>query len=84
MKSRILSVIMLLLAVSTLAACHNGQSDDVSLINNPNSALGYDSTASVPHMVFDCNMHDFGRLTPGESLSYSFHFVNKGTADLII
>ncbi len=64
-------------------SCHNDKSD-VDLINNPNSASGYDSTVSLPRMVFDCEQHDFGRLTAGESISYSFHFCNKGTSDLVI
>ena len=29
-------------------------------------------------------MHDFGRITQGESISYSFHFRNTGSADLVI
>lgn len=70
-----------------LAACQ-GQSKngdiDVDLIDNPNSADGYDADAAVPVMTFDCDMHDFGRLSEGESISYSFHFRNTGNADLVI
>jgi hypothetical protein len=77
-----------LLAVLMLAACGGGSdtgSDfDVDLINNPNSAEGYDNTVQVPVMTFDQDMHDFGRLSAGENISYSFHFRNTGSADLII
>jgi hypothetical protein len=34
--------------------------------------------------MFDKDLHDFGRITQGESLTYSFHFRNSGNADLII
>lgn len=79
----------LLLCVSLLAltACQGGAKGDeidVDLIENPNSAEGYDAAAAMPVMSFDCNMHDFGRLSEGESISYSFHFRNTGNADLVI
>lgn len=64
----------------------NPKSDaiDVDLIQNPNSAEGYDASAKMPKLTFDCNKHDFGRLTAGESITYSFHFVNDGESDLVI
>lgn len=82
MKQVFLSILTLLL----LAACHPVEKTDfdISIIQNPNSAQGYDSTAAMPHIEFDCNQHDFGRLTEGESISYSFHFRNTGSADLVI
>ena len=57
---------------------------DTSLINNPNSADGSDSDAKLPVITFDTDMHDFGRLQAGENISYSFHFVNSGHANLVI
>lgn len=80
---------ILFFAIGTLAiaACNrNGKGDEigVDLINNPNSAEGYDESAKVPVMTFDQDMHDFGRLSAGENISYSFHFRNTGKADLII
>ena len=57
---------------------------DVDLINNPKSAEGYDNEAKLPVLTFDEDLHDFGRLSAGENISYSFHFRNSGAADLII
>ena len=57
---------------------------DVDLIRNPQSAQGYDNTVKMPELTFDQDMHDFGRLSAGENISYSFHFRNTGTADLVI
>lgn len=78
---------LLLLSLLLAAACadtlKNGDID-VDLINNPNSAQGYDQSARVPKITFDSDLHDFGRITSGESISYSFHFRNTGDADLVI
>lgn len=68
-----------------LSACGGGHNDvDVDLINNPKSAEGYNQSAKMPVMTFDQDLHDFGRLSAGENISYSFHFRNTGNADLII
>lgn len=69
-----------------LVSCgQKGESDaDVDLIRNPQSAQGYDNTVKMPELTFDQDMHDFGRLSAGENISYSFHFRNTGTADLVI
>lgn len=74
-----------MLAVLAIGCNGNKQREaDVDLINNPKSAQGYDSNAKMPVMSFDEDMHDFGRLSAGENISYSFHFRNTGDADLVI
>ena len=78
---------LLLLSLLFAAACADTQKNgdiDVDLINNPNSAQGYDQSARVPKITFDSDLHDFGRITAGESISYSFHFRNTGDADLVL
>lgn len=75
------------MSLMLLVGCGNhGRSEDVDvdLINNPASAEGYDEGAKMPVIVFDQDVHDFGRLSAGENISYSFHFRNKGNSDLII
>lgn len=68
-----------------LGGCgHKSADPDVDLIRNPKSAQGYNSEVSMPVMTFDSDVHDFGRLSAGESISYSFHFRNSGNADLVI
>ena len=77
----------MLLSLLLAAACADTQKNgdiDVDLINNPNSAQGYDQSARVPKITFDSDLHDFGRITSGESISYSFHFRNTGDADLVL
>ena len=78
---------LLLLSLLLAAACADTQKNgdiDVDLINNPNSAQGYDQSARVPKITVDSDLHDFGRITSGESISYSFHFRNTGDADLVL
>jgi hypothetical protein len=48
------------------------------------SAQGYNGDEKMPVITFDSDVHDFGRLSAGESISYSFHFRNTGSADLVI
>lgn len=68
-----------------LSSCHQRQKDsDIDLIRNPRSAQGYDEKLQMPVLAFDNDVHDFGRLSAGESISYSFHFRNTGNADLVI
>lgn len=54
------------------------------LINNPNTANGDSKKVLAPAITFDKKMHDFGRLSQGESIAYSFKFTNTGTADLLV
>lgn len=80
------TVYSFLLSMSLMACggSSNGGEMDVDLINNPKSAAGYNNQVDMPEMTFDQEMHDFGRLSAGENISYSFHFRNTGKADLII
>ncbi len=87
MKTQRLIYTIALLAAMTvmLGGCKQKTDDvDIDLVRNPNSAQGYNDTEKMPVMTFDSEMHDFGRLSAGENISYSFHFRNTGEADLII
>lgn len=81
MKKAFLIILLPLLFVS----CKSNSSDpDIDLIRNPQSAQGYNDKEPMPVLAFDSDVHDFGRLSSGESVSYSFHFRNTGNADLVI
>lgn len=68
-----------------LAACNGNQTGvDTSIIHNPNSAEGYNADEKMPVIKFEKQLHDFGNLTMGENISYSFKFTNVGNADLVI
>ena len=59
-----------------------GLSSDV--VTNPNSAKGNPDLSSLPRIQFEKELHDFGKLIEGESVSYSFKFTNTGQSDLVI
>ena len=61
----------------------NGQIN-TDLVNNPASASGNQDEENIPVMVLEKETHDFGKITEGEKVSYSFKFTNNGKADLII
>lgn len=77
-----------ILALLLCLSCNNSGTSsadfDVDLIKNPNTAEGYDGSVGLPSLVFDKDLHDFGRISEGESISFSFHFTNKGNDDLVI
>ncbi len=78
---------LLVLILFSVAACGSKEAEnvlDAGIIHNPASAEGYDDSAKVPVMTFEKDMHDFGRLSAGENISYSFKFTNTGKSDLVI
>ena len=85
-KRRKQTIILIAASMLMLTGCKGKttQDADVDLIRNPRSAQGYDESEKMPVLTFDSDLHDFGRLSAGENISYSFHFRNTGNADLII
>ena len=86
MGNRRKTIILIALSMLMLTGCKGKtiQDADVDLIRNPRSAQGYDESEKMPVLTFDSDLHASGRLSAGENISYSFHFRNTGTADLII
>ena len=55
------------------------------LVNIPATASGKKADeALLPAMVFEELAHDFGKISQGEKVSYSFKFKNTGGSDLVI
>lgn len=85
MKKRYLLLVLAVLVALFTACGHGGKNDvDTSLIHNPNTAEGVDKNEKMPVISFEKDQHDFGRLSKGEMVSYSFKFRNTGNAPLII
>ncbi|MDY5968432.1 MAG: DUF1573 domain-containing protein [Bacteroidales bacterium] len=77
---------MVMVAAAVLLSCGHKQEEavDTDIVHNPQSAQGYNTSEKMPIITFDEDLHDFGRLTVGENISYSFKFTNTGNADLVI
>ena len=78
-------------ALLTAVACRQENKSGVTptvptdVINVPATASGKPAEAgSAPVMTFTEEKHDFGRITQGEKVSYSFSFKNTGGTDLVI
>jgi hypothetical protein len=69
-----------------LFSCSSGDQDLISsdVVNNPNSAKGGTDHSSLPSIKFEEEVHDFGKILEGETVSYSFRFTNTGKSDLVI
>jgi hypothetical protein len=87
MKSHFLSVFVLasLIVVSSCGpkGNHDGKIDSQD-VNVPATADGNVPKGTEPVMTFDKEMHDFGKITQGERVKYSFKFKNTGKSELII
>lgn len=79
------TLLALILTLLLAASCNTKNSNpDTDLIKNPHSAQGYNNNQKMPTLTFESDTHDFGRLSAGENVSYSFRFTNTGNADLVI
>jgi hypothetical protein len=76
------------LALLIFVSCGDNKSNKAStnLVDNPVSANDTNASAAdnAPIMTFSENIHDFGKLTDGEVVTYKFKFTNTGKSDLII
>lgn len=77
------------LMIMIMTSCKSGQGNKEELISsdvvdNPISAKGDTSTSGLPKIVFENDMHDFGSIREGETVSFGFKFKNKGKSDLLI
>lgn len=72
--------------VLLLAACGGNEPKEIStdLVSNPESASGNVSKEDLPVFEFEKETHDFGTITQGEKVSFTYKFKNTGKTDLII
>ena len=53
-------------------------------VNITGSSDGNNRKGELPVMLFEEEVHDFGKITQGEKVSYSFKFKNTGKSNLVI
>jgi hypothetical protein len=75
-------------SIFALASCNAGNQEQVTseAIENPISADSREKvdTKSLPEITFDKDFHDFGKISEGEKVTYSFRFKNTGKGNLIV
>src|ERR1044071_2967893 len=54
------------------------------IIKNPATASSSKEQTKLPVLEFENDTHDFGTITQGEKVSYSYKFKNTGNGDLLI
>ncbi len=91
MKIRSITNLMTIAILLTMIACHQEEKKEdetkisTDVINVPATASGKQAElGSAPVMQFNELKHDFGKITQGEKVSYSFVFKNTGGSDLVI
>jgi hypothetical protein len=75
---KLITVISLALVAITASNCGSGTGK-----NSTGSSAKLNSPGTS-EIVFREYQHDFGKVSEGEKISYTFTFDNKGTTDLII
>lgn len=70
-----------------LASCSSDKKETNGIstndVNNTASPDGSDKS-NLPDIQFEEEVHDFGRITQGEKVSFAFKFKNTGKSNLII
>lgn len=61
-------------ALILASGCHSNNSTTATAVNN----------GDAPTMKFEKETHDFGKIKPGDIVTYDFKFTNTGKAPLII
>ena len=87
-KNKIFTLAAVLLTIFAFTSCKsksdNSGQVSTDLVNNPASANENADEENIPIMTLESEAHEFGKITEGEKVSYSFKFKNTGKADLII
>jgi hypothetical protein len=81
---KVVFLLSLALVVLSMTSCNRERSRLAGdVVNNPASATG-EIDSDSPQIKFDFEEHDFGKITAGEKVSYTFTFKNTGKSDLIV
>lgn len=78
------SIVAVLLVIASCGSKSGRNNLPVDIIQNPNTAEGFNKNVDMPAFEFDKDSHDFGRVIQGEQVSFGFKFKNSGNALLLI
>ncbi|MDI9342424.1 MAG: DUF1573 domain-containing protein [Sediminibacterium sp.] len=77
----------LVIASFSFSACKNNSSETKEINTDMvevNASASGDSKSNLPEIKFEEEIHDFGKITQGEKISFAFKFKNTGDKNLII
>lgn len=84
MKSVLLALVI---AGLSFSACKNNSSETKEINTDMvevNASASGDTKSNLPEIKFEEEIHDFGKITQGEKISFAFKFKNTGDKNLII
>jgi len=87
MNKKIFNIFIACIFVVLFTSCHNkknGEMLSTDVVENPNTANGKGDPGKLPMIKFEEEVHDFGKIIEGETVSYNFKFKNTGKTDLLI
>ncbi len=84
MKTIFISILALGFAFGISSCAPKNKEVTTDLVDIKTNARGSNPKEEGPVMKFDKEVHDFGKISQGEIVSYSFKFKNVGGSDLII
>ena len=79
-------ILSFIFSTTFFVSCTSNENKSLSgdVINNPNTANGKSDRSKLPAFTFVEDVHDFGKIIEGESVSFDFKFRNSGKSDLLI
>ncbi len=84
MKTIFISILTLGFAFGIASCAPKNKEVTTDLVDIQTNARGSNPKEDGPVMKFDKEMHDFGKISQGEVVSYSFKFKNVGSSNLLI
>ena len=82
MKRKLFIFLTLLIFLFCFNACNNHQKNNgtisTDVVENPNTANGKSDLSELPVFSFNTEEHDFGKITQGVKVTYTFKFKNTG------
>ncbi|UBM61681.1 DUF1573 domain-containing protein [Candidatus Sulfidibacterium hydrothermale] len=85
MIKKSISLILILSGILFFGACQNAsQKKSTAQKSATPAVIKKTDTGDAPVMTFSETEHDFGKLTQGDIVKYTFHFTNTGKSDLKI
>ncbi len=85
MKTILIPIFAFVLAASFSSCAPKKHNEaDPEMINIGATANAHAPKGSPPEMKFTEDVHDFGKISKGERVTYAFEFVNTGGSDLMI